>query len=94
MDDRGAWMRENLRRLLHDADTRTRRQEVEEDIATSRGLTPADCDRRLQAVVLAARHIRVARDNPNDLLEVEAPSGDFQEMWSRAVRRRNLRAVG
>lgn len=91
MADGTARMQENLRRLLDEADARTRRQEVEDDVATSRGLTPKQCDHRLQAVVRAARNIRIGRDHPEELLRPDVPTGDFDQMWAGAVKRRPAR---
>lgn len=92
MVDRAAWMRDNVRRLLRAADTRTRRQEVDDDVAKNRAHTPEERDRSLQAVVRAS-HQQIldtggyARVNALE----EKPAADLEQIWRRQVALRNSR---
>lgn len=80
MHDQAARMRENVARLLGAADARTRRQEVDDDVADMRGLSPEQRDLRLQAVVRVAHQQRLEREHPEELLAPEPPRQSLREI--------------
>ena len=81
-----------LERILERARTRTRREEIEEDLEHERGLSPAEKDRRLRSVVRAGHEILITRPDRDRVLGwVEAPAPDFAAIWHRLVARRRER---
>ncbi len=78
-----------LQRILDRAATRTRREEIEEDLEFERGLSPEQKDRRLQSVVRAAHEILAVRPDRRRVLDhVDPPAADFDAIWKRLVARR------
>jgi hypothetical protein len=82
-----------LKRILDRAATRTRREEIEEDLVHERGLSPEEKDRRLQSVVRAGHEILASRtDRDRVLAWEEPPAADFPAIWARLVERRRARS--
>ena len=77
-----------LERLLARAATRSRREEIEDDLVHERGLTAEEKDHRLQSVVRAGHEILATRaDRDRVLAWKEPPADDFPAIWRRLVQR-------
>lgn len=79
------WTPAQRRALSRMIAPRSRREEVEADVAHERGLTPEQKDRRLQSVMRAAHEIAKTRADRERLLEPEPPAADFPSIWRRLV---------
>lgn len=67
---------------------RSRREEVLADVEHERGLTDAERDERIQAVIRASCAIVATRPDLDRVLAPEPPAPDFAEAWARLVARR------